>query len=385
MAVPRVFLYKIQFFTCLMLITTLIVLLYFYEILQSLGSSSLFDIGALSKAWDDDELPKMATQVKPEWYTVTTASHHTREHSYVTLSPKSIWHTDILNDFFAEEPECHHHQIQKSNRRSNPYLLILIASAITNFDRRMAIRATWGEQIINGTLDDQHKTPESYKCIFLVGQPPTDILDFLIEEEADRYGDMLRGNYLDSYRNLTLKVLHGLNFASQSCRPKYVLKTDDDCFVNVPLILHFLKRHNTVSETLYVGKIVNSDRRNVIRNSQNKWYVSPQLYPKEFYPPYPSGHGYIISGHLLRPMMDAASKILPFPNEDAFIGVVMNAIGIHPVHTDRFALFSSQWRPCNLLYLMIIHRIKAREQKFLLHEAATALEKCPGHREVTTW
>ena len=55
-------------------------------------------------------------------------------------------------------------------------------------------------------------------------------------------GDIIQENFLDSYNNLTLKSIFILKYIKNNCKNKvqYVLKCDDDTFINVPNLIHVL-------------------------------------------------------------------------------------------------------------------------------------------------
>ncbi|XP_048240239.1 UDP-GlcNAc:betaGal beta-1,3-N-acetylglucosaminyltransferase 7-like [Haliotis rufescens] len=69
--------------------------------------------------------------------------------------------------------------------------------------------------------------------------------------ENRMYGDVVQGNYLDSYRNLTLKVVSGLCWITQFCfNVRVVAKIDDDTFVDtvkvLKVLIPFLQEHRDV-------------------------------------------------------------------------------------------------------------------------------------------
>lgn len=193
----------------------------------------------------------------------------------------------------------------------------------------------------------------------------------------------LTGDYLDTYRNLTTKVVHGFTWAANHCKPSYVLKTDDDCFVNVPLLLQFLSKYNPVPDKLYVGKIRWSAP--VIRDPNSRWYVSKTEYPKQRYSPYAIGAGYIFSYDVLEKLVHFSDKIHIFPNEDAFVGTVLNAAGVRPTYSERFVSHSGPWQTCNFLYLFVVHKVKPSRQNEYKDMANTAVERCSREHMVTDW
>jgi hypothetical protein len=63
-----------------------------------------------------------------------------------------------------------------------------------------------------------------------------------LAKEVELYQDFIIGSFEDTYRKLTLKTLHILDWASTYCtKAQYLLKTDDDMFLNIPNILNFIE------------------------------------------------------------------------------------------------------------------------------------------------
>lgn len=59
----------------------------------------------------------------------------------------------------------------------------------------------------------------------------------------DLFGDIIIADMKDSYKNLTLKVLYMVEWASTYCsNARFFMKTDDDVFLNVPLVLDFIAK-----------------------------------------------------------------------------------------------------------------------------------------------
>ncbi|XP_023225803.1 beta-1,3-galactosyltransferase 1-like [Centruroides sculpturatus] len=252
-----------------------------------------------------------------------------------------------------------------------PYLLILVASSPENFDRRAAIRRTWGRSSLRMLRNNL-----STVTMFLVGRSTdSKFLNILVENEKISSGDLVVGDYADTYRNLTLKIIHGARWAHRYCQSSYLLKTDDDCYVNVALLLKFLSRSNKMHKGLYVGR--KRSRAKVVRDPKSKWYVSKEQFSPSVYPDYVSGIGYIVSADVLSVFVDETTHYAPFPNEDAFVGTVLRRRGVKPIHSSRFSISSGPWRVCNFLYIFVLHRIPAEYQRKMQALSDMALVECP--------
>ncbi len=68
------------------------------------------------------------------------------------------------------------------------------------------------------------------------------------------YGDLVQENFIDSYRNLTLKTLMGIRWASIHCsNAKFVVKIDDDVIINPFYLLNYLDNvTNTTNACKYI-------------------------------------------------------------------------------------------------------------------------------------
>lgn len=276
------------------------------------------------------------------------------------------WKLEDLYDIFSVQPKC-----QQGSK-----VLIIITSAPENSDRRKAIRETWCSPA------KYNLTKFAWQCLFLVGQSVHQPSEILVDNEMNQFGDILKGSYIDSYRNLTHKVMHGLHWASTVCPTKYVLKTDDDVFVNAKLLMNILEA-NTPEIDVYIGLVVNTPKRlEVIRNPMNKWVVTFEEYPESHYPPYSSGMGYLLSEDVISRMVNLSQFVTPIPNEDAYIGVLAHKLHVEPFRTGRFTLTGSGLRICNLAYLVLIHHIPAQEQYSVFQKALDAPFTCESKNDV---
>ncbi|XP_042309636.1 beta-1,3-galactosyltransferase 5-like [Sceloporus undulatus] len=277
------------------------------------------------------------------------------------------WRFLFQGDF--PEPRCTPGQV----------LLILVTSAPGNAERRRAIRRTWAAQA-------QPPPPYPWQVVFLVGWSLSKMTIGQVQQEQRAFGDILLGGYLDTYRNLTLKVLHGLKWSVERCRPSFILKTDDDCFVNTDWLPEFLvKRHPLEHDLLYAGSVFPPEKRQVIRHPTSKWYVSREDYPASEYPPYASGVGYLLSLRATRLVLWAAEQVRPIPVEDAYIGILAWHTGLQLTPSTRFAKQNAQWHLCNYRYLFVIHHVSATEQEAATQSMREAHTSCRGNPQVSRW
>ena len=128
--------------------------------------------------------------------------------------------------------------------------------------------------------------------MFLVGQERQDKHQQDLVEESKIYGDLLQESFIDTYANLTLKSVMLLRWFSRNCnnsalnvQTKYVLKTDDDTYVNIPELYNFVQSNK--NPDLLMGCLTQSAP--VIIDPHHKWFVPIEQYDKERFPDYLQG------------------------------------------------------------------------------------------------
>lgn len=110
-------------------------------------------------------------------------------------------------------------------------------------------------------------------------------------DEASIYNDILQGNFIEAYRNLTYKHLMGLKWVFDNCKnTHHVIKMDDDIIVNLYELTTLLKNH-PIEPNVIAGYVM----KNMIpiREPANKWFTNEHEFPFEVYPDYVSGWLYI--------------------------------------------------------------------------------------------
>ncbi|KAJ7370620.1 hypothetical protein OS493_031035 [Desmophyllum pertusum] len=162
----------------------------------------------------------------------------------------------------------------------NYSLLILVSSAPANFQRRNDIRKTWAFE----------STPKPrWTTVFLVAQTQLQNQSNSLLKEDEVYEDLVRADYYDHYWNQTLKIQMGFEWATRYCNFSFLLKVDDDVFVNSERVLSFLSEPSTPKQKLYAGE----HRINPLANRDGKWKVTIEEYSETHYPDFCPGFGFV--------------------------------------------------------------------------------------------
>ena len=291
--------------------------------------------------------------------------------------PVNQWNSDHLYESIVHKPSC-----------LTNFLHIIITSAADHQKERDVIRQTWCSSL---QLIQPFLPPNSsvlIQCTFLIGQSSHLTTMQHIQDEIKTYNDILLGDYLDTYRNLTLKVLTGLHWSAKDCSSQYTLKTDDDCFVNSNVLLKVLlsQSDKRSHKSMYIGLNLDSlEHITVIRDPRSKWAVSIEEYAADYYPSYISGTGYLLSKYSTKQIVELSRHHVPFPVEDAYIGVLAEKAGIKPEHSYRFTLVTQMWRTCNFLYLILMHHVSRERQVEFQNLVKQAYTECGGQALTMKW
>ncbi|CAL8395521.1 unnamed protein product [Boreogadus saida] len=243
-------------------------------------------------------------------------------------------------------------------RDSTPFLVLLIAAEPSQAVARNAIRQTWGNESAAMGL--------GFVRLFLlgVGKSAESALQSSIEEESHVHHDIIQQNYQDTYYNLTVKTLMGMNWVAAHCpQARYVMKTDSDMFVNTEyLIQKLLKPELPPRQRFFTGYLMRGYAPN--RNKDSKWYMPPELYPSERYPIFCSGTGYVFSGDMAELIYQASLSIRRLHLEDVYVGICLAKLRVDPVPPPNEFLFN-HWRvsysSCKYSHLITSHQFQPNE------------------------
>ncbi|VDD79600.1 unnamed protein product, partial [Mesocestoides corti] len=103
-----------------------------------------------------------------------------------------------------------------------------------------------------------------------------------LDEEMRRYGDLIVGNYEDTYFNLTLKMFYTFQWAARFCRPYHptFVFNDDDFAFNTQKLMEFIRSKSPQQrETLNHGLAVPYNPVHRPRSSLQQWAFSKREIP----------------------------------------------------------------------------------------------------------
>ena len=246
-------------------------------------------------------------------------------------------------------------------------ILILVTSHVKHVGRRNSMRNSWANQ----TRFIEHRNKynnTSYKVYFMTGYLENSIHEAKLESSI--FHDLLITNRTEHYWDLSRRVMYGFLWALEYCTFDYLLKADDDIFLNIPNLFKLIYTDPFMlqyKDRIFAGRIALRNSR-PIRDPFSKWYVSREEWPLDRYPLFATGMGIILSKIILEKIRSHFDWINPFRLDDVYVGMLVNranisGIGIRtiPSHipkiTDEFVA-SHQHSECRYIKQPIIfHKV----------------------------
>ncbi|KAK5639684.1 hypothetical protein RI129_012176 [Pyrocoelia pectoralis] len=243
-------------------------------------------------------------------------------------------------------------------------LVIVIPTSASRESARMAIRQTWGRYTARADVS----------IFFLFGITSSKHFQKIIDKERYMYRDILQAKFIDTYSNLTLKSIAMLKWVKDYCvEAKYLLKSDDDVFINVPRLLKFISNNKSKERAIY-GRINKNSKP--IRYKQAKHYISHEEYKPRAFPAYANGPAYLIPGHLVEELYYSSLNHKIIRLEDVFLtGIVALHLRIQRIHVDDFR-DTVKTIPCFVQTSICIHGVTESKQFDYWKEIFHGKKKC---------
>ncbi|XP_022253758.1 beta-1,3-galactosyltransferase 5-like [Limulus polyphemus] len=279
-----------------------------------------------------------STVVNFMWY---GSSPNVRKPRPISWGPSVAYNMSLLNqetDFTTLVDKTDFRFLlnhRRCDKEKDIFMVIYIHSAPDHFQKRRAIRKTWGQE--------RHLVYDPIRLVFMVGTVQNkDEIQKALEKEDFINRDIVQGNFIDSYKNLTYKHVMGLKWVTYFCRQaKYIFKTDDDIFVDIFQLVTYL-RVSSLGRMPPRGLIMCFLIRNlyVKRSQRSKWKVSFKEYPAKYYPPYCAGWVIIMSPDVVFNLYLQSTQAAYFWVDDVHVsGTLAQRVGVsHVDFTDKLSV-----------------------------------------------
>ncbi len=170
---------------------------------------------------------------------------------------------------------------------TNLTAFIYLWTRVYSFGLRDTIRKTWASRSLFPSVN----------VAFILGMSQDRTVNKNVSEENKKYGDIIQGDFVDAYRNLSFKSLIQWRWSKYNYKKvRYFLKMDYDMILNTRELIRFLNNRtifNPNKRLLFAGGVLS--RSEAIRDTSSKCYVTRDEWPDPYYKPYCNGPAYIMS------------------------------------------------------------------------------------------
>lgn len=232
--------------------------------------------------------------------------------------------------------------------------LILVSSNAPHDWRRDAIRSKWG----NASM---WATTKKWRVIFVTGGTEDKKIAEKLHHEAMIYKDLIMEDVVESFYKLSMKVMIGLQWAHTNFNYDFILKCDDDIFIQIDRLMVSLDRNN---EKGYFGQVMG--KQPVMR--KGRYGLTAEEHVNDYFDPYCSGGAFLISYGTVNKIIPYFDWERPLKIDDAYIGHLVHKVG---VPADREKGFHMWNRWCEYTDdLIISHPVKKQDcMQFLVNRA----------------
>ncbi|XP_054836924.1 beta-1,3-galactosyltransferase 1-like [Eublepharis macularius] len=255
--------------------------------------------------------------------------------------------------------------------KRTPFLLLLIATKFNERKHRQAIRMTWGNETVVPGVEVIR--------LFMLGVNEK-VSNQAILSESRRYHDIIQQDFVDTYKNLTLKTLMGMKWVATYCsKASFVMKTDSDMFVNTEyLIKKLLWNVRLPKMDYFTGSIMTGYKPH--RFITSKWFMPKEMYPEDEYPSFCSGTGYVFSTNVATRILSRSLKVPYLYLEDIYVALCLNKEGINltpPPREDLFNIHTIPFSPCTYHSLITSHEVSPSTLLFFWKILQDKKHECP--------
>ncbi|GFS15001.1 beta-1,3-galactosyltransferase 1-like [Elysia marginata] len=228
-----------------------------------------------------------------------------------------------------------------------------VPSRIDSFTQRHTIRQTWGQY----AADPNNKAV----LLFFLGRTRDKGIQERVKSEAQKHGDIVQETFIDAYRNLSLKSIALVKWASLYCQEStFVLKADDDMYINVHRLLSKLRTQFEKGPLFIMGTLHPDSKP--FRTKGHKWFMPPSEYRQKKYPNYVSGTAYAMTTTAAMRLYVESFYVRSLFLEDVYLtGILADKASVPRVSESEFSAQKIDPTGCNFKGRISGHRNSPEE------------------------
>ena len=197
---------------------------------------------------------------------------------------------------------------------SPPDIIVVVMIAPKSHKTRKFLRET--------TLRfTQNNTALGIRHTFVVGVTKSLKIQQQLEMENQHHGDIIQQNFMDTYKNLTLKSLAAFEWVTKHCpTTKWIVKADEDLYINI-VSLWKTANFYANSDVMLGACIYRAKPRR--KQKQNKYYLSFEEYPYSVFPKYCCGPMYMLTISVAKHLLEVSPNCPFIRFEDVYMGLCL--------------------------------------------------------------
>ncbi|XP_045170411.2 beta-1,3-galactosyltransferase 5-like [Mercenaria mercenaria] len=194
------------------------------------------------------------------------------------------------------------------------FIVILIPSLPKEIGVRNILRKTWINALKTNSWPNE-KLVFEFRVAFIFGNGYSGEENALLKAEKEVYGDIIQGDFIDNFKNITRKILFGLKWVTEYCpTARYIMKTNVDTFAHIPKLFNKIQAYNDS----FGGKIFCRLHENTVPSKEGELQFVKTTNRLQYYPPYCDGAVYVISGDAVQRLVRASGRMPYIPLEDIY-------------------------------------------------------------------
>ena len=247
---------------------------------------------------------------------------------YQSFRVRTVYPNLVLERGWTKDlqiPSCQQAEsIIKEQQYIHCYLFLAVMVRPNGFDRRDLIRKTW--------YCDFTTKHSLTRIRFFVGTQNLSqgLLEMLHREQALHHDIVMLDELVDSYENLTSKVVQTMKWTTEHANFTYYLKCDDDSYPLLNPIISELQRRGRTDRLYWGHFFVDLHVPTRGKNFDKGWFLTKR------YTPFAIGGAYILSGDLVHLIVGLEKCLQLYQNEDISVGLWLAPYHIERKHDYRF-------------------------------------------------
>lgn len=214
--------------------------------------------------------------------------------------------------------------------------VVLVKSGPDDQEKRQLLRDTWA--------DVKLFRKDLFRVVFLLGRTADEVVQRKLKNEFDTYKDLTQGDFIDSEKNATLKVIMGLKWVAKHCpQARYVIKANDNTFMNIFEMIKIMEASKERSRVI-ICPLWKDNTMPILRDPSECgiWCVKEDELPgRKYFPQYCAGMGFVMSQEVVVDLYEASQTTPFFWIDDVYVtGLVTKQLKKEVHYVDVLSQFT---------------------------------------------